>query len=431
MKNWQSFFMVFVYPRGLVTIAVERKHMSRAAVASLVLFVVYAGSEIGPLAAAQATIEPPGTRKPVVRTTPRVQPLAEAQWTDTQRQLVEKYARYGKPDNAFKTFLNVPEMTDGVMPYTIYLSMDTSLMPRHREILILRAAWVCGNDALWAQHAARAREAGMNNTEIHRIAEGASAAGWDPFEATLLRMADELYRNSSVTDATWKTLTATYDMQHTMEAVETFNHFTVLSMLYNSFGVQPENGLPDRLPPGVTYRVTVPKREPPLAKARFEPPAGRGIAVGRTFAMHPTLSRAWSPRQSFINQHSPLMPRHREMLILRMGWNCRSEYEWAQHVGRVGRAREHGLDPLKIAEGPKAQGWEPIERTILTAADELFHDTTVSDATWNALVSAFDTKWAMSALFTSSGYRAISMSLNTYGVQHDEGDERFPVISGR
>jgi len=37
----------------------------------------------------------------------------------------------------------------------------------------------------------------------------------------------------------------------------------------------------------------------------------------------------------------------------------------------------------------------------------------------------------MSALFTSSGYRAISMSLNTYGVQHDEGDERFPVISGR
>jgi 4-carboxymuconolactone decarboxylase len=381
--------------------------------------------------AAQSTIAPPGDKKPVVRSTPRVQPLPEAQWTDAHRQLVEKYARYGKPDNAFKTFLNVPEMTDGVMPYTIYLSMDTSLTPRQREILILRAAWLCGNEAVWAQHAARARDAGMNNPEIHRIGEGASAAGWDAFEATLLRMADELYRNSSVTDATWKALTATYDMQHMMEAVETFNHFTVLSMLYNSFGVQPENGLPDRLPTGVPYRVNVPKREPPLAKARYEPPAGRGIAVGRTFAMHPTLSRAWSPRQSFINQHSPLMPRHREMLILRMGWDCRSEYEWAQHVGRVGRAREHGLDPLKIAEGPKAQGWEPIERTILTAADELFHDTTVSDATWNALVSAFDTKWAMSALFTSSGYRAISMSLNTYGVQHDEGDERFPVISGR
>ena len=30
-------------------------------------------------------------------------------------QLVEKYARYGPPDNAFKTFLNVPEMVDGVL----------------------------------------------------------------------------------------------------------------------------------------------------------------------------------------------------------------------------------------------------------------------------------------------------------------------------
>ena len=405
--------------------------MLKKAFGCVVLLGIVAARGLTPTAAAQSTIEPPGAKKPVVRTTPRVEPLPEAQWTDVHRQLVEKFARYGPPDNAFKTFLNVPEMADGVMPYTIYLESDTSLTPRQREILILRAAWLCGTEAIWARHAARAREAGMNNAEMRRIAEGPSAAGWDPFEAALLHMADELYRNSSVTDATFKTVSATYDMQHMMEAVETFNHFTTLSMLYNSFGVQPEKNQPDRLPSGVAYRVMVPKREPPLTKARYEPPAGRGIAVGRTFGMHPTLSRAWSPRQSFINQHSPLMPRHREMLILRMGWNCRSEYEWAQHVGRVGRAREHGLDPLKIAEGPKAQGWEPIERTILTAADELFHDTTVSDATWNALVSAFDTKWAMSALFTSSGYRAISMSLNTYGVQLEQGDERFPTVASR
>jgi alkylhydroperoxidase family enzyme len=406
--------------------------MIKMSLRSVVLLAAGAALAIQPPSlAAQASVDPPGARKPVVRTTPRVQPLPEAQWTDAHRQLVEKYARYGPPDNAFKTFLNVPEMVDGVMPYTIYLSSDTSLTPRHREILILRAAWLCANEALWARHAPRAREAGMNNAEMRRIAEGPSASGWDPFEVTLLHMADELYRNSSVTDATWKALSASYDMQHLMEAVETFNHFTVLSMLYNSFGVQPDPGLPDRLPAGVAYRVSVPRREPPLAKARFEPPAGRGLAVTRTFSLHPTLNSAWSPRQNFILQRSPLMPRHREMLILRMGWDCRSEYEWAQHVGRVGRAREHGLDPRRIAEGPKAEGWEPIERTILTAADELFKDTTVSDATWNALTSAFDVKWAMSGLFTSSSYRAISMSLNTYGVQLEQGDERFPTVASR
>ena len=41
------------------------------------------------------------------------------------------------------------------------------------------------------------------------------------------------------------------------------------------------------------------------------------------------------------------------MLILRIGWNCQSEYEWAQHVGSVG-ARDYGLDPVRIAEGPDA-----------------------------------------------------------------------------
>ena len=382
-------------------------------------------------AAAQTVVEAPGGRRPTAPAAARVQPLRESEWTDAHRRLVASFARYGAVDNAFKTFLHVPEMVEGVMPYTIYLSEDSSLTPRHRELLILRAAWLCGNDALWSRHAGRARGKGFTAAEIQRIAEGPGAGGWEPFEATLLRLADELYRNASVTAATWQALSATYDMMHVMDAVETVNHFTVLSMLYNTFGVQPESGATDRLPSRVAYRVVVPPREPALATARFVPPAGRGIAVSRTFAMYPTLSRQWSPRQTFILQRSPLTPRHREMLILRMGWNCRSEYEWAQHVGAVGRAREHGLEPTRIALGADAPEWEPIERTILKASDELYRDAVVSDATWRALVDRFGIPWAMSAAFTTSSYRAISMSLNTYGVQLEAEDERFPQLPGR
>lgn len=120
----------------------------------------------------------------------------------------------------------------------------------------------------------------------------------------------------------------------------------------------------------------------------------------------------------------------REMLILRMGWNCRSEYEWAKHVGSVGRARHHGLDPTRIAEGPQAAGWDPFESTLLRASDELYRDGIVSDTTWRALSDRFDTGLVMSAVFTTSDYRAISLSLNTYGVQLEEGDERFPQLSG-
>jgi alkylhydroperoxidase family enzyme len=271
----------------------------------------------------------------------------------------------------------------------------------------------------------------MTATEIRRIAQGPDTPGWEPFEATLLRMSDQLYRNSSVTDATWKTLSATYDMFHLMDAVETVNHFIVLSMVYNSFGVQPDEGTTDRLPTDVPYRVVVPQREPPLAVARFTPAAGRGIAVSRTFSLYPKLNERWSPRQNFILRTSKLTPKHRELLILRMGWNCRSEYEWAQHVGNVGRARDHGLEPIRIAEGAEAQGWEPIERTLVRASDELYRDGNVSDATWRALGGGFDTGLIMSAVFTTSDYRAISMSLNTYGVQLEPTDERFPKLPAR
>src|SRR5439155_4157873 len=106
---------------------------------------------------------------------------------------------------------------------------ETSLSPRHRELLILRTAWLCGNRPLWSAHAARARQAGMTASEIRRVAEGPDTSGWDGFEATLLRLADQLHRNASVTNATWQAVSASYDLFRSMEAVETVNHFTMLS----------------------------------------------------------------------------------------------------------------------------------------------------------------------------------------------------------
>jgi 4-carboxymuconolactone decarboxylase len=382
-------------------------------------------------AVAQYVIEPPGSRQPSAVTTPRVRPLPESQWNDTHKAIVAKFAREGRADNGLRTLLNLPELAEGVMPYTTYLLDESSLAPRHRALLVMRAAWLCGSQPVWAGHAARARAAGLGDADIKRIAQGPATSGWDPFEAALLRMADELYRNSSVSNETWASVAGQYDMLHLMDAVETVNHFVVLSMIYNVFGVQPDEGWKDRLPTDVPYRIEVPVREPALTAARVQPGEGRGIAVSRTFGRYPKLNERWSPRQTFILRVSKLSPRHREMLILRMGWNCRSEYEWAKHVGSVGRAREHGLDPARIAEGPTAPGWDPLERTLLRVADELFREANVSDATWKALTEGLETGLAMSAVFSSADYRAISMSLNTYGVQLEEGDERFPPVPVR
>ncbi len=374
---------------------------------------------------------PSGDKRPISLAKPRVSPLPEAQWTSVHQELAAKFSPGGRPDNQLKTLLNVPEIVEGAMPFTAYLMGESTLSPRHREILILRTAWLCGARSLWATHAARARSAGMTTDDIRRVAQGPDAAGWDLFERTLVRTADQLYRNSSVDEATWKTLSGQYDLNHLMDAVETVNHFTFLALMDNSFGVQPDEGLADRMPTTIPYRVVVSDPEPPLKTARVEPNPGQGIAVGRTFARHPKANEQRGRRANFINRVSTLTPRHREMLILRIGWDCRSEYEWAQHVGSVGRARDHGVDPVRVAQGPDAPGVDPFDATILRAVDELYQDAIVSDRTWAALASRFDTRQLMSAVYTASSYRATSMSLRTYGVQIETSDERFPQLDSR
>jgi alkylhydroperoxidase family enzyme len=380
---------------------------------------------------AQSTIEPPGGRRPEPPLKPRIAALAEAQWTDAQRQLVAKYTRDGHTDNALRTLLNVPEIVDGVMPYTNYLAEESTLSPRHRELLILRVAWLCSSDPLWATHAARAKSAGLTGAEIKRVAQGPEAGGWDPFEATLLRLTDQLFRNSSMTEATWQALAAQYDMFHLIDAVETVGHFIMMAMAYNSLGVQADAGMVDRLPKDVAYRVVVPPREPALTTARFAPLEGRGISVNRTMARHPKLYERWQPRQGLVVRVSKLAPKQRELIILRTGWNCQSEYEWAKHVGTVGRAREHGLDPVQIAQGASSGAWNEVEKALIRASDELYRDTVVSDATWRALSPQLGMELMMTAVVTVSDFRAISISLNAYGVQLEEGDEHFPKLAGR
>ena len=381
--------------------------------------------------AAQAVPDLPGSTQPVRLTTPRIPPLPEAQWTDEHRALVATYGPEVRIGNAFRTLLNVPALVEAVMPFLLYITSDSTLSARHRELLILRTAWLSQNAYVWADHAPVARTAGVTTADRRRIAQGPDAAGWDPFEATLLRLADELFRNSSVSDVTWSALEARYDLYHMVDAIMTVNEFTLLSMLFNSMGVQPDDGATARFPADVPYRIAVSARERPLDEARVEPIEGAGLRVSRTFARHPQVAETRPGNSNYVNRVSPLTPHYRELLILRIGWNCQSVYEWAKHVGSVGRARDHGLEPVLIAAGPDAPGWNTFEIAHLDAADEIYRDGLVSDGTWNALAQRYDTREMMSVLMTVANYRLVSMTLNAFGVQPQPTDELFPNVTRR
>ena len=374
--------------------------------------------------------DPPGAARPTRVSSPRLAPLADDQWTDVRKTIVAKYAADGRPGNALRTLLHIPALADSFLSFPAYLSKDSTLLPRHRELLILRTAWLLNNDYLWSAHVPAARAAGFTAADVSRVAEGPGAKGWSAFDATLLRIADQLFRNSFVNDADYKALTAEYDVPHTMDAVMTVADFLSLGTIYNALGIQPDAGTPDRIPTNVPYRVVVPKREAPLKTPRVEPVTGTGLAITRTFARHPAMAAA-RKELGYINQQMKLDPRTRELVILRIGWNCQSAYEWAQHVGSFGKAREMGLPVENIARGPAAPGWSPVEMALLTATDELYRDSTVSDRTWASLSAQLDAPTILNAIVSVAQYRQVSVALNTFGVPGEPGDEPLPVIGSR
>lgn len=341
--------------------------------------------------------------------------------------MATKYLGDGRPDNSFSTLVRVPPLVDGTKPFELYITRDSTLPPRHRELLILRTAWLMNNQFTWAEHVPVAAAAGLTTSEIRQIASGPES-GWKPLEAALLRLADQLFTNSAVSNDVWTVVSAGHDTLGVMDAVMTVADFISLSLLYNSLGLQPEASLADRLPDDVPYRVVVSPRGSDLTAPRVEPVPGNGLAVTRTFARHPRLAQPRNTGSNYVNSISKLDPRLRELLILRTGWNCRSEYEWAQHVGRVGRAREMGIPIEAVAGGPSAPTWNVVERTVLLAADELYRDSSLSDATWTTLSAHFDTTMMMNVIITAANYRMVSVALNALGVQLDPGDEKFPAL---
>ena len=144
-----------------------------------------------------------------------------------------------------------------------------------------------------------------------------------------------------------------------------------------------------------------------------------------TLAHHTELYNKWSGLGRFILNGSSLQPRHREILMLRMGWLCQSEYEWAQHARIATSSAGMTDDEIhRIAVGPQAPGWTEFERSLLKMVDELRYDAMVSDATWNALRKEYSDQKMMEALYTAAQYQLVSMALNSLGIQLDP-DLRF------
>jgi 4-carboxymuconolactone decarboxylase len=174
---------------------------------------------------------------------PRIAPLPPDEQDEQARDLLAGVNVSGAPaSNIFLTLVRHPGLFRRWLPFGGKL-LAGKLPPRERELLILRTGWLCQAEYEWAQHRLIGLSVGLSEEEIDRVREGPDAAGWDAFDSTLLRAADELHSGARISDMTWNALADRYDERQLIEVPMLVGHYHMVAFTLNSLGVPVEEGV--------------------------------------------------------------------------------------------------------------------------------------------------------------------------------------------
>lgn len=147
----------------------------------------------------------------------------------------------------------------------------------------------------------------------------------------------------------------------------------------------------------------------------------RGMHVLGFFATHPALAKAFLTLNKHVAADTTLTTRERELLILRIGWLTKSEYEFGQHIILGRRAGITDDEILRLQEGPDAAGWSEDDADLIRAADDLHFHSRLSDSTWEKLSKRYDHKQIMDLIFVVGVYALMATAINTYNIPAEPG----------
>jgi alkylhydroperoxidase family enzyme len=151
------------------------------------------------------------------------------------------------------------------------------------------------------------------------------------------------------------------------------------------------------------------------------------LNIFTVLAHHPELLRHWLVFGRHVLVDSTLPARERELVILRTGWLCRSEYEFGQHrvLGALAGLTEEEI--RRVTEDEPGNGWSERDRTLLLATDQLVAEHALDDGLWERISADWSLRQVMDLVFTVGQYVLVSTALNTFRVPLDEGFEGFPA----
>jgi alkylhydroperoxidase family enzyme len=164
----------------------------------------------------------------------------------------------------------------------------------------------------------------------------------------------------------------------------------------------------------------------PRIEAIPSPDDPNQLNISQTLAHNLPLRKAFVKFGGHLLGSGVLPPRERELVILRAGWRCGSEYEFGQHT-LIGR--DAGLTDAEIARLAEAGagGWSEQDQTLVDMVDELCRNDVISEATWHRLKTLWNDEEVHELLLLAGFYRMVSGLLNSAGVAIESFTPGWPA----
>jgi alkylhydroperoxidase family enzyme len=172
---------------------------------------------------------------------PRIAPL-EPPFDDEAGAALE---RLGPPIQLFRVWARRPALARGIAGWgRYYLSRQSALTVRWRELVIDRTTALCGADYEWGVHVATfAEKAGLDASQVRSLAAGGPAdACWDAADRAVLTAVDELHATSDLADETWADLVAAVGEDGALDLVLVCGWYHAISFAVRALRLPLEPG---------------------------------------------------------------------------------------------------------------------------------------------------------------------------------------------
>lgn len=117
-----------------------------------------------------------------------------------------------------------------------------------------------------------------------------------------------------------------------------------------------------------------------------------------------------------------------EIVVLRTGWRCGSEYEFGMHVVRGSR---FGVTSEEVSQLMNDQVdrmfWDATHADLLDMVDELCGEETISDEVWTRLAARWSDEDLVQLVVLCGYYRMVSCFMNAMRIPLDVGVEGWPT----